>query len=96
MARYALRQIKRNVGFTLTAVCSLAIGIGAATTAFTIIDGFLLRRLPVHNPEQLFALSTSEGTGWTLWPCASFAAWRDSPDEWSMWLQARTCFRRSR
>lgn len=81
-ARYGLRQIKRNIWFTLAAVCSLAIGIGAATTAFTIIDGFLLRRLPVHNAEQLFGLSTSEGAGWTLWPYASFAAWRDSPNKW--------------
>ena len=80
-ARYALRQIKRNIGFTLAAVFSLTIGIAAATTAFTIIDSFLLRRLPVHDAEQLFALSTRDGAGWTLWPYASFAAWRDSQNK---------------
>ena len=79
-ARYALRQIKRNIGFTFAAVFSLAIGIGAATTAFTIIDAFMLRRLPLHEADQLFAFSTGEGSGWSLWPYASFVAWRDSQD----------------
>jgi predicted permease len=36
----------------------------------------------VHDAEQLFALSTSKGAGWTLWPYASFAAWRDSQNKW--------------
>jgi predicted permease len=54
--RYALRAMRRNPGFTLVAVLSLALGIGANTAIFTLIDALMLRTLPVQHPEQLVDL----------------------------------------
>src|SRR6266403_3352900 len=51
--RYALRQLLRNPGFSLTAVLSLALGIGANTAIFSLIDHVMLRLLPVRNPSEL-------------------------------------------
>ena len=51
--RYALRNLRRSPLFTLVAVTSLALGIGANTAIFTLLDQLLLRLLPVAAPEQL-------------------------------------------
>ena len=51
--RYALRTMSRSRGFTAVAVLSLALGIGANTAIFSLIDTVMLRLLPVEHPEQL-------------------------------------------
>jgi predicted permease len=51
--RYALRQLRGTPAFTVTAVLILALGIGAVTAVFSLIDAALLKMLPVKNPEQL-------------------------------------------
>jgi predicted permease len=51
--RYAMRQLRRAPGFTITAVLILALGIGAVTAVFSLIDAALLKMLPVENPELL-------------------------------------------
>ncbi len=54
--RYALRQLRQSPGFTAAAVVSLALGIGANTAIFTLLDQLLLRDLPVPHPEQIVRL----------------------------------------
>ncbi len=78
--RYAARELRRSVGFTCIAVVSLAVGIGATTTAFAVFDAFMLRGLPVRDPDRLVALSTAAQSTWGSWTYVVFARWRDSSD----------------
>lgn len=61
--RYAARTFLRNPGFALIAVLTLALGIGANTAIFTILDSVVLRSLPVANPKQLVALTNPDAHG---------------------------------
>lgn len=59
--KYALRQLQSSPGFALTAFLSLALGIGANTAVFTLVDQIILRLLPVHNPRELVQLQVDGG-----------------------------------
>ena len=54
--RYALRQLRKSPAFAIVAIVTLALGIGANTAIFTLLDQALLRELPVSHPEQLVRL----------------------------------------
>ncbi|HEU5403403.1 MAG TPA: ABC transporter permease [Terriglobales bacterium] len=54
--RFALRQLKKSFAFSMLAVATLALGIGATTAIFTLFDQILLRSLPVRDPQQLVML----------------------------------------
>jgi predicted permease len=61
--RYALRQLRRSPGFAVTAILTLALGIGADTAIFSLLDQALLRSLPVREPHQLIVLKAT-GDAW--------------------------------
>ena len=61
--RFALRTFLKNPGFALIAIVTLALGIGANTAIFTILDTVLLRTLPVPNPRELVVLTDPDAHG---------------------------------
>ena len=57
-ARFALRGLRKNPAFAATAILTLALGIGANTAIFSLIDALMLRQLPVERPDELIRLKT--------------------------------------
>src|SRR5262245_5853498 len=61
--RYGLMTLSKNPGFVLVALVTLALGIGANTAVFTVVNGVLLRPLPFSQADRLFLVSFSEVGG---------------------------------
>ncbi|HMI50231.1 MAG TPA: ABC transporter permease [Candidatus Saccharimonadales bacterium] len=61
--RFGFRMLRKSPGFTAVAVFSLALGIGANTAIFTLINDLMLKSLPVNQPEQLVSFGQSYGGG---------------------------------
>src|ERR1700689_2732851 len=61
--RYGVRMLIRNPGFMIVAIITLALGIGANTAIFSMVDGILLRPLPVEDPPQITVLAFQQQKG---------------------------------
>jgi predicted permease len=83
--RYGLRVLRKSPGFTAVAVLSLALGIGANTAIFSVLDALVLKPLPVSHPEQLVLIKRAEETvrssNWLYKPF--FESYRDLSEAFS-------------
>src|SRR5437870_1637621 len=78
--RFGLRQLRLNPTFTIVSVASLALGIGANTAIFQLVDAVRLRTLPVQNPQELVAIEFPKGSqrsGWfsTRYSILTYTQW---------------------
>src|SRR6195256_2475270 len=83
--RYGIRQLKQSPGFTTVAVLSLALGIGANTAIFQLVNAIRLRELPVERPGELVTVDMPRGSmrsGWFSTRSARLTS--------RMWEQIRT------
>jgi putative ABC transport system permease protein len=84
--RYGLRQIRRRPGFASAAIATLALGVGATSAVFAVVDAVLLRPLPFSEPDRLYALyevNSRGNIGRTRATPLNFLDWREQASSFS-------------
>ncbi len=89
--RYGFRRLRQSPGFALVCVITLALGIGANTAIFTLVDAVMLKSLPVANPKELYRLGNNGnccGFGglqdeWAIYSYPLYQQFRDHQPEFS-------------
>jgi hypothetical protein len=88
--RFSLRLLRKNPSFAAVAIATLALGIGANTALFSVVNAVLLRPLPFHNPESLCLLTERMPTLPTLGPSwQNFQDWRGQAQSFERIAAAR-------
>jgi hypothetical protein len=82
---YALRMLRKNPGFALVVVLTLALGIGANTAIFTVVNTVLLRPLPYPEPDRIvqFVLRSPQEGDFNIISVPKFMIWRDQTDSFT-------------
>jgi predicted permease len=75
--RFAFRVLRKSPGFTLVVILSLALGIGATTAIYSLVNAFFLRPMPVDHPDRLVAVSVSIPNGGNSIEGFSYPQWKD-------------------
>ena len=75
--RFALRTLARNRRFSIVAILTLGLGLGAAVAIFSVVQGVLLRSLPYQDPDRLVFISQTDGPGSRPFPISSPGHFRD-------------------
>jgi hypothetical protein len=89
--RYALRRVRQSPGFAAVCVITLALGIGANTAIFTLVDAVMLKSLPVKNPKELYRLGNNGNCcvlgglqdEWGIYSYSLYKQFRDHEPEFS-------------
>ena len=89
--RYGLRLLAKNPAFTAVAVLTLALGIGANTAIFTLVDAVMLKSLPVANPQELYRVGNGDNCcmigefqgNWGIYSYSLYQQFRDHTPEFS-------------
>ena len=89
--RYAFRRLRQSPGFAFVCVLTLALGIGANTAIFTLVDAIMLKSLPVTNPKELYRLGNNENCcvlgglqdDWGIYSYSLYQQFRDHTPEFS-------------
>ena len=87
--RYALRRLRQSPGFAAVCVITLALGIGANTAIFTLVDAIMLKSLPVANPKELYRLGNDANCcllggfqgNWSIFSYPLYQQFRDHTPE---------------
>src|SRR6185436_14679462 len=83
--RYGWRQVRRNPGFSIIAIATLALGIGVNTAMFSAVDAILIRPLPYHDADRLVMI-------WDEMSHIGFPKHLSTPAEWQAWRRLNTVF----
>src|ERR1017187_10553817 len=89
--RYGFRRLRQSPGFAVVCVLTLALGIGANTAIFTLVDAVMLKSLPVKNPKELYRLGRGDNccvlgglqNNWDIYPYTLYQQLRDHTPEFS-------------
>jgi predicted permease len=89
--RYAFRRLRQSPGFAVVCIVTLALGIGANTAIFTLVDAVMLKSLPVANPNELYRLGDNDNCcvnggfqgDWSLYSYPLYVQFRDHTPEFA-------------
>ncbi len=89
--RYAFRRLRQSPSFAVVCVITLALGIGANTAIFTLVDAVMLKSLPVTNPKELYRIGSEQNccviggmqNNWAIYSYALYQQFRDHTPEFS-------------